>query len=95
MKTVPGQTMTNATLEYGSIVARTWCYAIAVECFLVRQFLAFAFCFLTDFLGLLGCAESTTSLLIHFCSGSNTIDSHKEELLWLDLAEQHVDIGEY
>jgi hypothetical protein len=87
--------MTNSTLEYGSMSARTWCYAIAVESFLIRQFLAFTFCLLADFLGLFGCAEPTTSLLIHFCSGSNAIDGHKEKLLWLDLAEQHVDVGEY
>ena len=37
--------------------------------------------------------KTSSSLLIHFCSRSYTINSHKEHFLWFNDAKQHLHVN--
>ncbi|KZT53276.1 hypothetical protein CALCODRAFT_56918 [Calocera cornea HHB12733] len=68
--------------------------AVAVERLLVRELLSLPLRLLADLLRLLGAPKPPAALLVHLCARRHPINSHEEELLGLDLAEEEVDVGE-
>ena len=72
----------------------TWSNTIAIERLLVWKLLSLAQRLLPDLLGLLGRPKPPTPLLVHLGARCDTIHSHEEQLLGLDLGEEVVDICE-
>jgi hypothetical protein len=68
--------------------------AVGIESFLVRQFLPFRLGLLSRLSGFFCCAEPSTALLVHLCTGSDAVDGHIEHLLGLDLPKQVVHVRE-
>jgi len=73
----------------------TWGDAIAVEGLLFGEFLALSKSLFPCNLGIQRSPETTRSLLVHFCAGSNTVHGHEEQLFRFDLPEQMFNVVEY
>lgn len=76
------------------ILPHTWSDAVTVEGVLDGHLYPFSDRLLSRILYVKRSPESSRTLLVHFCAGSDAIDGHKEHLLGFDFAEEMLDVIE-
>lgn len=68
---------------------------VGIKGLFLGEFFAPLFRLLLELLCFFSSTETTTPLLIHLCARGNAINGQEEKLLWFDLREEMLYIGEY